>query len=170
MTVPLAGGSLPASGLVVKNTKISGGQTAAQLWQGGIKTANGTKTGSGVAVKTTGGPGRVDVALGVKAGDFTKVAVKRGAGWPLGRVHAHPETRAARHDDAAAGDDLHPAGHDTTPTFTSPTTTTPPVTHTTPPQTTTTPAGHAHHPAADAHDDADLHRQLGARTRRAAGV
>ena len=126
VTIPLAGGSLPANGLVVKNTKISGGSASAQLWQGGIKTAGGTKSGSGVAVKTTAAPGHVVVGLGVRAGDFTKVAVKRGAGghsviFTLTQKPAPPPvtttTPHGHHDDDA---DLHarPTTQTDTPTTT----------------------------------------------------
>jgi hypothetical protein len=136
VTVPLNAGALPASGLVVKSTNISNGQASAQLWQGGIKTAGGTKSGSGVAVRTTPGPGRVNVGIGVKAGDFTKVVVKRRNGghsvvFILTQKPAPPPVTTTT-----------PQVTQTTPpaTQTTPpqTTTAPPVTHTTPPQTTTT--------------------------------
>jgi hypothetical protein len=136
VTLPLSGGSLPASGLVVKSTKISSGSSAVQLWQGGIKTANGTKSGSGVAVKTTGGPGRVDVGLGVKAGNFTKIAVKRGAG---GHSVVFTLTeKPAPPPPATTTTPTFTAPATTTPTNTAPATTTPTVTHSTPPPATTT--------------------------------
>ena len=80
VTVPIAGGSLPKSGLIVKSTAISGGNTSVELWQGGIKTAGGTKSGSGVAVRSTRQPGRVVVALGATAGAFTHAAVALAQG------------------------------------------------------------------------------------------
>ncbi len=77
VTVPLHGGALPASGLVVTSTKISGGHATATLWQGGIKTKGGTKSAHGVSVTTSAHPGRVDVVLHTRAGDFEKVVVAR---------------------------------------------------------------------------------------------
>ena len=77
VTIPLHGGTLPASGLAVSSTKISGGHAAATLWQGGIKTKGGTKSAHGVSVTTSAHPGRVDVVLHTRAGDFEKVIIAR---------------------------------------------------------------------------------------------
>ena len=49
----------------------------ATLWQGGIKTKGGTKSAHGVSVTTSAHPGRVDVVLHTRAGDFEKVVVAR---------------------------------------------------------------------------------------------
>jgi hypothetical protein len=131
----------------VKSTNISNGQASAQLWQGGIKTSGGTKSGSGVAVKTTAGPGRVDVGIGVKAGDFTKVAVKRARGghsvvFMLTRKPAPTVTTTPPVTQTTPPVTAPPVTQTTPPqTTTTPpqTTTSPPVTHTSPPQTTTSP-------------------------------
>ena len=88
VTVPIAGGSLPKSGLIVKSTAISAGSTSVELWQGGIKTAGGTKSGSGVAVRSTRLPGRVVVGLGATAGRLHPRRGRTGPGRPLGRDHA----------------------------------------------------------------------------------
>ena len=80
VTVPLAGGALAANQLTVVDKKIAGGHAQVLLWQGGIRAHGATKTAHGVAVKTSTGPGRVQLTLGAKAGDFTKVAVVRSAG------------------------------------------------------------------------------------------
>ena len=139
VTVPLAGGTLAANQLAVVDRKIAGGH--AQVLLGRAASARGaTKSAQGVAVKTSTGPGRVQLTLGAKAGDFTKLAVARSAGghsvvFTLTQKPAPPPVTTTTpqvtttHDDT----DVHDAA------TTTPTTTTPPVTHTTPPQTTTKP-------------------------------
>ena len=133
VTVPLHGGALPPSGLVVSSNAISDGHATATLWQGGIKTKGGTKSAHGVSVTTAGHPGRVDVALHTRAGDFEKVVVARaGDGSAVTFTLTEPPPP--------------PPPTATTPTSTeqfTQTTSTPPPTQTTstppPTQTTSTP-------------------------------
>ena len=116
VTLPLFGGTLPASGLVVSSKAISSGRAAAVLWQGGIKTAGGTKTANGVTVKTSGSPGRVDVVLEAQAGDFTKLVAARASNgrsvvFTLTEKPAPPPAATTTPDDDPDlhSDDEHPA-------------------------------------------------------------
>jgi len=143
VTVPLAGGALAANQLAVVDGKIAAGHAQVLLWQGGIRAHGSTKTGHGVAVKTSTGPGRVRLTLGVKAGDFTRLAVVRSAGG-----HAVVFTLTQKPAPPPVTTTTPPVTTSTPPVTTStppptttstppPTTTSPPVTHTTPPPTTT---------------------------------
>jgi hypothetical protein len=136
VTVPIAGGSLPKSGLVVKSTAISGGHTTVELWQGGIKSAGGTKSRSGVSVKSTRQPGRVVVALGASAGAFTHATAALANGGRSVVITLTPKPVPVT--TTTTTQVITP----TTPTTTPTTPTTPTTTHTTtstpPPPTHTT--------------------------------
>ena len=165
VTVPLHGGALPPSGLVVSSTEISGGHATATLWQGGIKTKGGTKSAHGVSVTTAGHPGRVDVALHTRAGDFEKVVVARaGDGSAVIFTLTEPPPPPPPTSTAATSTEQF------TQTTSSPpptqTTSSPPPTQTTstpPPTQTTTHApsdADDHAAAPDPHHDPDLHGRL----------
>ena len=115
----------------------------------------------GVAVRTTAAPGHVIVGLGVRAGDFTKVAVKRGAGghsviFALTQKPAPPPTTTTQTVTPTT----------TTPTFTQTTTQTQRRRRRRRRRTARPPAAAAAPAAAAQDDDADLHRQLEARSPR----
>jgi hypothetical protein len=138
VTLPLHGGTLPASGLVVSSTKISGGHSAATLWQGGIKTKSGTRSAHGVSVTTSSHPGRVDVVLHTRTGDFEKVVVARaGDGRAVSFTLTEPPPAPPPTSTLATTTPQTFTQTTTTPTFTQTTSTPAPTSTSTPPPTST---------------------------------
>ncbi len=80
LTLHLGSGALDANGLVVRSSSIGKGSAVIELWQGGIASAIGRVSGSGVTATVHPAAGHVIVRLAAAPGAFTALTVARTSG------------------------------------------------------------------------------------------
>jgi serine/threonine protein kinase len=77
VTLQLGSGAIDASGVRIRSLAIAHGAAVVELWQGGIASAVGRVTGTGITATVRPAPGRLVVRLSAAAGDFTAMSVAR---------------------------------------------------------------------------------------------
>jgi serine/threonine protein kinase len=77
VTLLLGSGAIDASGVRIRSLAIAHGAASVELWQGGIASAVGRVTGTGITATVRPAPGRLVVRLSAAAGDFTAMSVAR---------------------------------------------------------------------------------------------
>jgi hypothetical protein len=77
VTLVLGSGAIDASGVRIRSLAIAHGAAVVELWQGGIASAVGRVTGTGITATVHPAPDHLVVRLTATAGDFTAMSVAR---------------------------------------------------------------------------------------------